>query len=87
MHLQAPIECFGGDVFLLISTQERIKDIEAEFKGHLQEQRQRLRCSDVTYWGSAKDKYQLEVPERYLSKSGQVRHIAGQTFCREYSGT
>lgn len=83
MHLCAPIECFGADVVLVVSTQERIKHIEAGLKEHLQEERQRLRCSDVTYWGSAKDKYQLEVPERYLAKSGQVRHFVAQLLYRE----
>lgn len=53
--------------------QERISEIERELKGHLQEQRKRLGCSELNYWGSAKDRYQIEVPERHLSRKPQVR--------------
>lgn len=51
---------------------ESIRSIESDLNKYLQEQRQRLRCSEIAYWGSAKDKYQLEVPETQLSKNGQV---------------
>ena len=52
--------------------QERIREIELELKGHLQDQRKRLGCSELNYWGSAKDRYQIEVPERHLSRKPQV---------------
>lgn len=55
-----------------IFSQERIKEIEFELSEHLTAQRQRLGCSDIKYWGSAKDRYQLEVPEKVISKKGQV---------------
>eukprot|EP00752_Nemacystus_decipiens_P016520 g14766.t2 len=48
-----------------------IKEIKSELDGHLREQRKRLGCSDAEYWHSAKEKYQIQVPERYLSKNRQ----------------
>ena len=53
-----------------------IKEIKSELDGHLREQRKRLGCSDADYWHSAKEKYQIQVPERYFSKNRQVRRYA-----------
>lgn len=50
-----------------------IKEIKSGLDGHLREQRKRLGCSDAEYWHSAKEKYQIQVPERYFSKNRQVR--------------
>ena len=52
--------------------QGRITEIERELKEHLQEQRKRLGCSELNYWGAAKDRFQIEVPERHLAKKPQV---------------
>lgn len=54
-------------------SKDRITCIESELKDYLQEQRKRLKCPEIAFWGSAKDKYQLEVPEGVLSKNGQVK--------------
>ncbi|CAM9678906.1 unnamed protein product [Choristocarpus tenellus] len=57
----------------LVCLCERINEIESELVEHLAEQRQLLRCSEVKYWGTAKDRYQLEVPEKVLAKHGQPK--------------
>ena len=54
--------------------QECIKDIESELSDYLMEQKRRLGCAEIKYWGSAKDRYQLEVPDNIIAKKGQVRH-------------
>lgn len=58
-------------VFLLL--QSGIKDIKSELDGHLRDERKRLGCFDAEYWHSAKEKYQIQVPESYFSKHRQVR--------------
>ncbi|KAG3121078.1 DNA mismatch repair protein [Phytophthora idaei] len=46
-----------------------IAQVEAEFAEYLSEQRNALRCRQISYWGKKKeDRYQLEVPESALSK-------------------
>lgn len=62
---------FGFDLLCLL-LQSGIKEIKSELDGHLREQRKRLGCSDAEYWHSAKEKYQIQVPERYFSKNRQV---------------
>lgn len=60
-------------VGLLCLLQSGVKEIKSELDGHLREQRKRLGCSDAEFWHSAKEKYQIQVPERYFSKNRQVR--------------
>lgn len=57
-------------MFLL--SQSGIKEIKSELDGHLREERKRLGCFDAEYWHSAKEKYQIQVPESYFSKHRQV---------------
>ncbi|XP_067901328.1 DNA mismatch repair protein Msh6 [Heterodontus francisci] len=40
-----------------------IKETERNLQEYLEKQRKRLGCRNVVYWGSAKNRYQLEVPE------------------------
>uniref|UniRef100_UPI00398F65F0 DNA mismatch repair protein Msh6 n=1 Tax=Pristiophorus japonicus TaxID=55135 RepID=UPI00398F65F0 len=40
-----------------------IKETDHNLQEYLEKQRKRLGCRSVTYWGSAKNRYQLEVPE------------------------
>lgn len=71
---EALLAC-GSDVFF-VALQIGIKDIKSELDRHLREQRKRLGCSDAEYWHSAKEKYQIQVPERYFSKSRQVHLVS-----------
>ncbi|CAN0061706.1 unnamed protein product, partial [Hapterophycus canaliculatus] len=48
-----------------------IQEIKSELDRHLREERKRLGCSDAEYWHSAKERYQLQVPERYFSSNQQ----------------
>ncbi|PIK37037.1 DNA mismatch repair protein Msh6 [Apostichopus japonicus] len=50
---------------------EALRDIKAtqrKFDEYLEKQRRRLGCSSIKYWGSAKNRFQLEVPEAALSR-------------------
>ncbi|XP_078413344.1 DNA mismatch repair protein Msh6 [Cetorhinus maximus] len=40
-----------------------IKETERNLQEYLEAQRKRLGCRSVVYWGSARNRYQLEVPE------------------------
>ncbi|CAM9452412.1 unnamed protein product [Ectocarpus sp. 13 AM-2016] len=62
-----------GDLYFVwpFLAQMDIEEIKSELDGHLREQRKRLGCSDAEYWHSAKEKYQIQVPERFLSKNRQ----------------
>ncbi|XP_038669646.1 DNA mismatch repair protein Msh6 [Scyliorhinus canicula] len=40
-----------------------IKDTERSLQEYLESQRKRLGCRSVVYWGSARNRYQLEIPE------------------------
>ncbi|XP_059154951.1 DNA mismatch repair protein Msh6-like [Physella acuta] len=42
---------------------EDIRTIEAEFAEYLDTQKKVLGCRSITYWGTAKNRYQIEVPE------------------------
>uniref|UniRef100_H3B5L6 DNA mismatch repair protein n=3 Tax=Latimeria chalumnae TaxID=7897 RepID=H3B5L6_LATCH len=47
-----------------------IKETERCFQEYLEKQRKRLGCKNVVYWGTAKNRYQMEIPE-----SVAERHI------------
>lgn len=66
-----------------VLTQSGIKEIKSELDGHLREERKRLGCFDAEYWHSAKEKYQIQVPESYFSKHRQV-HTLLQFFQLTY---
>ncbi|XP_051866727.1 DNA mismatch repair protein Msh6 [Pristis pectinata] len=40
-----------------------IKETDASLQEYLEKQRKRLGCRGVVYWGTARNRYQLEVPE------------------------
>jgi DNA mismatch repair protein MSH6 len=48
--------------------EENIKSMKAVFDDYLEEQKSRLGCRTLEYFGSAKNRYQLQVPEQYLKK-------------------
>ncbi|XP_064596885.1 DNA mismatch repair protein Msh6-like [Liolophura sinensis] len=50
------------------SAKSKIKATEKELDAYLSQQRQRLGCQSVTYWGSAKNRYQMEIPENVAKK-------------------
>ncbi|CAM9356008.1 unnamed protein product, partial [Discosporangium mesarthrocarpum] len=52
---------------------EHIKGIEMDLHRHLTQQQKQLRCTEINYCKSGKDRYQLEVPDHILAKHGQPR--------------
>ncbi|KAK0138401.1 DNA mismatch repair protein Msh6 [Merluccius polli] len=40
-----------------------IKSCERELQDYLERQKKRLGCRNMTYWGTARNRYQMEVPE------------------------
>jgi DNA mismatch repair protein MSH6 len=42
---------------------QEIEDVKNELQTYLQQQRKRLNCKNVVYWGNGRNRYQLEVPE------------------------
>ncbi|KAK7479072.1 hypothetical protein BaRGS_00029664 [Batillaria attramentaria] len=47
---------------------EDMKSKEAQLQDYLEKQRQRLGCKGIVYWGTGKNRYQLEVPEAALKR-------------------
>ncbi|XP_013386030.1 DNA mismatch repair protein Msh6 [Lingula anatina] len=45
-----------------------IKSTQAKLDTYLDQQRQRLGCRSLQYWGTGKNRYQLEVPEGVLQR-------------------
>ncbi|XP_078085788.1 DNA mismatch repair protein Msh6 isoform X2 [Mustelus asterias] len=45
-----------------------IKETERSLQEYLEAQRKRLGCRSVVYWGSARNRYQLEVPENIADR-------------------
>lgn len=45
-----------------------IKDIEGQLAEYLREQKKALRCDALAYWGTGKDRFQIEVPEAVSSR-------------------
>uniref|UniRef100_A0A6G1SF33 DNA mismatch repair protein n=1 Tax=Aceria tosichella TaxID=561515 RepID=A0A6G1SF33_9ACAR len=45
-----------------------IKDMKEKLDDYLLEQQSRLGCQSLEYFGSAKNRYQLQVPEKYIKK-------------------
>lgn len=45
-----------------------VKSMQGKLDLYLDKQRKRLGCSSIKYWGTAKNRYQLEVPEAALSR-------------------
>jgi DNA mismatch repair ATPase MutS len=45
-----------------------IRDLEGELADYLEEQRGVLKCPSLAFWGSAKDRFQIEVPEAIASR-------------------
>ncbi|GFO37513.1 DNA mismatch repair protein msh6 [Plakobranchus ocellatus] len=43
-----------------------IKDVEARLQAYLDKQKSVLGCRSLVYWGTAKNRFQIEVPENYL---------------------
>jgi hypothetical protein len=45
-----------------------IRDLEGELAEYLEEQKGALKCPSLAFWGSAKDRFQIEVPEAIASR-------------------
>ncbi|XP_071959516.1 DNA mismatch repair protein Msh6-like [Antedon mediterranea] len=45
-----------------------IKGLNRELNAVLERQKKRLGCSKITYWGTGKNRFQLEIPESALSR-------------------
>merc|ERR1719354_1441690 len=58
---------------------EEIKSIEGELDSYLKQQRKRLGNSNIKYWGTGRNRHQLEVPESALCRSTpNDYHLASQ---------
>lgn len=61
---------------------ERMKE---KLEGYLEKQKSRLGCRSLAYFGSAKNRYQLQVPDAYVSKvPGDWRLETGRAGCKRY---
>ena len=45
-----------------------IKSTAVSLEEYLKKQRKRLSCSSVVYWGTGRNRFQLEVPESALAR-------------------
>lgn len=48
--------------------QEKIEKIKEQLDSYLEEQKSELKCRHLEYFGSAKNRYQIQVPEAYCKK-------------------
>ncbi|XP_063300004.1 DNA mismatch repair protein Msh6 [Pelobates fuscus] len=51
---------------------EALKDIKAaeqNLNEYLEKQRKRLGCKSIVYWGTAKNRYQMEIPESFTERN------------------
>ncbi|KAG9484465.1 hypothetical protein GDO78_010050 [Eleutherodactylus coqui] len=51
---------------------EALRDIKTEeqnLSGYLEKQRKRLGCKSIAYWGTAKNRYQMEIPESVTERN------------------
>lgn len=48
--------------------QENIDNLKKELDDYLQEQKRALKCGQLEYFGSAKNRYQIQVPEAYCKR-------------------
>ncbi|EDW94848.1 probable DNA mismatch repair protein Msh6 [Drosophila yakuba] len=67
---------------------DSIGEIEKRLKSYLEEQERHFGCR-ITYFGSDKKRYQLDVPESHASKANKSYSLEGQTKgkkpCRRYT--
>ena len=47
---------------------DTIKATAGSLDDYLKKQRKRLGCSSIVYWGSGRNRFQLEVPESALAR-------------------
>lgn len=47
---------------------DTIKSTASSLDDYLKKQRKRLGCSSVVFWGSGRNRFQLEVPESALAR-------------------
>ena len=55
-----------------------IEEITGEMKSYLKEQKQHFGC-EVKYWGTGKNRFQLEVPANKQNKAGDDYELASGT--------
>ena len=48
---------------------EAIRDTASSLDDYLRKQRKRLGCPSIVYWGTGRNRFQLEVPESALARS------------------
>ena len=58
---------------------EQLKNIEGELDMYLKQQKKRLACSNIKYWGTGRNRNQLEVPESAIkNQTPNDYHLASQ---------
>ena len=56
------------------AVKDRIEELDADDKAYLKEQKSLFGSNDIRYWGTGKNAYQLEVPERAAEKKAGSEH-------------
>ena len=67
-----------GDLDELDDLKERMKDLRKEMDTYLREQKSYFGC-EVKYWGTGKNRYQLEVPLSKVNKATRAYELASGT--------
>ena len=57
---------------------DRIGELDADDKKYLKEQKTLFGSNDVKYWGTGKNAYQLEVPERAAKRAGSEHTLSSE---------
>lgn len=79
---------------LMVQAAAGVLSAAAEFAAYLKEQKKALSCSTLDYWGTGKDRYQIEVPETvaprvpddWTVKSRRKGSGKTQGVCRYWTG-
>ena len=67
-----------GDLDELDDLKERMKDLRKEMETYLKEQKSHFGC-EVKYWGTGKNRNQLEVPLSKVNKASRAYELASGT--------
>ncbi|XP_075719314.1 DNA mismatch repair protein Msh6 [Rhinoderma darwinii] len=56
-----------------------LKTAEQNLAGYLEKQRKRLGCKSIVYWGTAKNRYQMEIPESVTERNLPEEYVLKST--------
>ena len=67
MYFSLPLSLSGVNPAYDVAV-ETIESTVSSLDLYLKRQRKRLGCSSIVYWGSGRNRFQLEVPESVLAR-------------------